>query len=260
MDTNVLVNQELSRAEQARAYNLRERKKSDNNQYLGSLLSPLQIADNSTFLDIGCGSGYVNDYLAGCKPLERNLGFDFDSDAIQMAQESQRNPGRTLWFCASGEEIPLADASVDHILCRVVLPLVSANRLAAEIGRIIRPLGTVALSLHPWRFYLPWFSLQPRDWKRTVAGTVIFISSLWFNLTGQQIQLRWGRHRITQTFQTEYRIRRLLRKHGLNVYRVVREPEFIVYAKSFRSSLPEVARPPLAVMKIQAPQKGMNLV
>ena len=234
--------QELEHSEEARAYHLAERQKSDNHQYLGALLSPLEIADNSTFLDIGCGSGYVNDYLAARKPLQRNLGFDFDFDVIRIAQETQRNPGGSLWFCASGEEIPLPDSSVDHILCRVVLPLVSANRVAAEIGRILRSSGTVALSLHPWRFYLPWFSPSPRNWKRTAAGTVIFTSSLWFNLTGQQIQLRWGRHRISQTFQTEFRIRRLLRKFGLNVYRVVREPEFIVYARSWKQAARRAVR------------------
>jgi SAM-dependent methyltransferase len=228
------MNRELDGVERTRAYHLEERTKSDNDPYLGALLSPLEIADNSTFLDIGCGSGYVNDYLASRKQLERNLGFDFDFDAVRIAQQTEKNPGGTSWFCASGEEIPLADSSIDHILCRVVLPLVSANRLAAEIGRIIRPSGTVCILLHSWKFYLPWFSLRPSNWKQTAAGMMIFVSSLWFNLTGQQIQLRWGRHRIKQTFQSNYRIRRLLRKHGLSVYRVVGEPEFIVYAKSTR--------------------------
>jgi hypothetical protein len=67
-----------------------------------------------------------------------------------------------------------------------------------------------------------------------VAGMLIVISSLWFNVAGWEILFHLGPHRVPQTFQSEYRIRRVLQKHGLKVYHVVRQPEFIIYAKSFR--------------------------
>jgi SAM-dependent methyltransferase len=226
---------ERVRAEKDRAYHIAERKKSDNEQYLSGLLSPLGITDNSTFLDLGCGSGYVNNYLACRTPLNHNIGFDIDPDAIRMGRELETSPGKILWFCASGLSIPLRDSSVDHLVCRGVMPLVSVTQVAAEIGRIMRPSGTAVILLHHWTFYLRFFSLRLRDWKMFVAGVLILSSSLWFNVTGRQIQLGFGRHRITMSFQTEYRIRRLLKKHGLSVYRFVREPDFLVYVRSSAS-------------------------
>ncbi len=80
---------------------------------------------------------------------------------------------------------------------------------------------------------VPTFVGISSNWKRSAAGLLIFLLGLWFNLTGQQIQIRLGRHRVTQTFQTEFRIHRLLRQHGMSVYRVVREPEFVIYIKRF---------------------------
>ncbi len=219
-------------AEEIRAYHLAERKKSDNERYLSQLLDPLEIAENSTFLDTGCGTGYVNNYLASRKSLKHNLGFDIDLDALRLGREMETYPGRISWFCASGLSIPLRDSSVDHLVCRGLMPIISVTEVAAEIGRVMRPSGTAVILLHHWTFYRPWFSLRLRDWKRSVAGALILLSSLWFNVTGHQLQFGLGRHRITMSFQTEYRIRRLLKKHGLNVYRVVDEPDFLVYVRS----------------------------
>jgi SAM-dependent methyltransferase len=218
--------------ERIRAHHLKERRKSDNEQYLDGLLSPLEIAANSTFLDVGCGSGYVNNYLASRMSLKQNIGFDLDLDAIRLAREMETHPGRISWFCASGLAIPLRDSSVDHLVCRGLVPLVSVKQLAAEIGRIIRPSGTAVMLLHPWRFYLPLFSLRLQDWKKSVAAVLIILSSLWFNMTGWEIPMHWGRHRITMSFQTEYRIRRVFAKHGLSVYRVARTPDFLIYVRS----------------------------
>jgi SAM-dependent methyltransferase len=220
--------------EETRAYHLGERMKSNTEQYLSQLLSPLEVTDNSTFLDVGCGSGYVNDYMASRKHLKHNIGFDLDLDAVRLGRNLETKPGHVLWFCGSALAVPLADLSVDHLVCRVVLPFVSINQVTSEIARLIRPAGTIALSLHPWSFYLPWFSLRPQNWKKAVAGSLIFISGLWFSATGKEFQFHLGRHKIAQTFQTEYRMRQILQRHGLDAYHVVREPEFIIYAKSVR--------------------------
>lgn len=218
-----------------REYHLREREKSNHEGYLSRLLSPLGIKDQSTFLDLGCGSGYVNDYVESRGNLRLNLGLDLDLGALQLARELNPHAGRVLWACASAEAIPLPDSSVDHIVCRGVVPLASVNRVLADTARILRPGGTAVFLLHNWTFYLRSLSLHARHWKRTFSGLAITLLGLWFNLTGQQIQPRLGRHRFTQTFQTEFRIRRLLRKYGMSVYRVERESEFLIYARSHQN-------------------------
>ncbi len=111
-----------------REYHLKERLKSGTEQYLSWLLSPLDIQDNSAVVDVGCGSGYVNDYIASRLNLRHNLGFDFDLDAVRLDRELNANAGRILWVCASGEAIPLPDSSIDHVVCRAVVPLASVTR------------------------------------------------------------------------------------------------------------------------------------
>jgi hypothetical protein len=43
---------------------------------------PLKIRDNSTFLDVGCGSGYVNAYVARCYACRLNLGLDLEEAVV----------------------------------------------------------------------------------------------------------------------------------------------------------------------------------
>src|SRR5271166_4524021 len=93
-------------AEIDRDYHLGERKKSDNEQYLSPLLAPLEIKNNSSFLDVGCGTGYVNNYLASRNSLKDNLGFDIDLDVLRLGRELETSPGKITWFCASGLSIP----------------------------------------------------------------------------------------------------------------------------------------------------------
>jgi len=221
------------------AYHLSEWEEKRDGQYVPKLLSPLQIRDNSTFLDVGCGSGYVNAYVARCCTCRLNLGLDLELETLSMARQLNGNSNSIFWVCASAEVIPLPDHSVDHIVCRGVLPLAVVNQVLAEMGRILRPGGTAVFLLHSWTFYLRWLSLNPRNWKRSVAGLLHFLLGLWFNLTGRQIQFRAGQHRIGQTFQTEFLMGRLLRKQRLVLKKVVRKPEFLAYAaKPAESSLP----------------------
>lgn len=208
-----------------------EHRKSGNAQYLSQLLTPLGVRDGASVLDVGCGTGYVNGYLAESVSLQYNLGFDLDPGAIRLARQLSPGAGHIGWFCASAEAVPLPDASVDHVICRVVLPLCNVAQVIAEIARVLRPGGTAVLLLHPWPYYLRWLSVNPARWKRSALGVVSTGLGIWFNATGHQVQLRLGRHRIGQTFQTVGRVRSILRRRGMSIYRLARKPEFVVYAR-----------------------------
>ncbi len=198
--------------------------------YVPSLLSPLGIKDKSTFLDLGCGSGYVNAYLASRHTLRHNLGLELEMETIRLAQRLNDNVKSISWICASAEAIPLQGATVDHTVCRAVLPYVVVSRVVAEIARILRPGGTVVFLLHSWTFYLRWLSLYPPNWKRSLSGLLHFFLGIWFNLTGRQIRIRLGGNLLGQTFQTEFRMRKLFKKYGIKLYKAVHGPEFLIYA------------------------------
>ena len=213
------------------AYYYAEHCKSASPDYLAQLLAPLGVGDGSSVLDVGCGTGYVNEYLSTTRALARNLGFDLDPGAIRLAHSLNRNSGNAAYFCASAEAIPLPDASTDHVTCRVVLSYCDVDRAVAEIARVLRPGGSAMLLLHPWRLYVRWLSLDPRRWKTTAAGLVSIALSLWLNATGHQIRLRLGGRPIGETFQSEGRMRAILRRYGMSIYQVERGPEFAVYAR-----------------------------
>ncbi|MGH9393379.1 MAG: class I SAM-dependent methyltransferase, partial [Terriglobales bacterium] len=176
-------------------------------------------------------TGYVNAYLAEAMPLQLNLGFDLDLGALRMARQFSPAGAQIGWFCGSAEAVPLPDASVDHVICRVALPYCDVATAIAEIARVLRPDGTTVLLLHPWPHYLRWLSVRPAHWKQTTMGLVNTGLGLWFNATGHQIHLRMGGRSLGQTFQTVGRMRRILSQYGMSVYGTAKKPEFGVYAR-----------------------------
>jgi SAM-dependent methyltransferase len=198
-------------------------------EYLTQLLKPLEIPDGCVFVDVGCGSGAINAFVSFAKNLNLNIGLDLEPDTVRLARELNPEATAVRWLCASAEAIPLGNASVDKLVCRGVVPLANVRNVISEIGRVLRPGGTGALLLHSWSFYLKWLSLHPARWKRSAAGLVHFTLGTWFNLTGQQVVLRLGRHRIGQTYQALYRMRRMLAEQGMRLYHVKRRPELLIY-------------------------------
>ena len=197
--------------------------------YVPALIAPLQMREGAVFLDLGCGSGYVNAYVAeNLKPSD-NIGIDYEAPTIEMAKEFNKDVPSIRWMCASAENIPLPDASIDYIVCRGVVPLAHVDTVFNEIGRILRPGGKIVFLLHSWRFYPKWLSWT--NWKRNIFAGVHFAIGSWFNLTGMQIQIRTANHMIGQTWQSESRATSMLKKHGMHVFKMQKVPEFLVYAE-----------------------------
>lgn len=212
-----------------REYHLKELAEHHSHAYLGPLLSPLQIRDETVVIDLGCGSGYINAYCATVKTLQNNIGLEFDFATLRLAREANVAQPSIRWLCASAECIPLGAETVDTVVCRVVIPLVDINQVVAEIGRILKPGGMALLALHDWKFYLRWLSFDPRNWKKSAAGLLHFLLGIWFNLTGNLIRPKYKGHRIGQTFQTVFRMRRLLASHGMKIKSVSHKVEFLIY-------------------------------
>jgi SAM-dependent methyltransferase len=198
--------------------------------YLEPFLEPLEIDDGMSVLDVGCGSGYVNSYLARQYRLQRNIGLELELSTLQLAQQFSGDLGTIRWICASAEQLPVASASIDRLVCRGVIPLATVERVVEEFGRVLRPGGRAVMLLHSWTTYLGWVSADPRAWKRSMAGLLHFTLGAWFNLTGHQMRIRRRGHTFGQTFQSEFRMRRMLKQHGLHVSAARRSKEFLLYA------------------------------
>jgi ubiquinone/menaquinone biosynthesis C-methylase UbiE len=222
------------------AYHLAEWKKSSGDVYLARILEPLNVCPGAAVLDIGCGSGYVSAYLSREKSVRRNLGLEIAPDVLRLARDL--SVGRTRhpvhWICGQAEALPLPSGSLDHVVCRVVLPYTVVPQAVAEISRCLTPSGSALFLLHPWTLYARKLSLHPRKWKSSVALMLILLTGVIFHWTGILMRPKLWRWRIGETFQTLSRFRKVLGQHGLSVASAQSEPEFIVYAVKSRKAMP----------------------
>jgi SAM-dependent methyltransferase len=108
---------------------------------LRQLLEPT-LASGGTLLDVGAGTGATGAWLAEFGTL---VAVDFEHEALAMA--AQRHPTQ-LPVAADACALPIADASVDAVLCVTVLchqSIESPTAAVREFARVVRPGGIVCL-------------------------------------------------------------------------------------------------------------------
>ncbi|MEE8445266.1 MAG: class I SAM-dependent methyltransferase [Alphaproteobacteria bacterium] len=127
-------------------------------------LARLDPQPGDLVLDLGCGEGR---HLRGLieRPGVFALGLDLAIDDLRRARDSmagcEENPAARLgaagdkkftarWGVAGGDALalPLADHSVDHVICAEVLEHLPDYRAAlAEIKRVLKPGGSFVASV-----------------------------------------------------------------------------------------------------------------
>ena len=108
------------------------------------------VADDAVVLDVGCGFGGTLDLVrsdpdrAAC----RLFGINIDERQLQAARKLLGPAGASISFTtADGCQLPVAAGSVDHVLAvECVFHFPSRKAFFAEVARVLRPGGTLALS------------------------------------------------------------------------------------------------------------------
>lgn len=120
--------------------------------YLGAVSNVVREAGidaNDKILEVGCGSGVLVRWLAQQTGATHPItGIDINRhllrDARVIAAQEGLN-GRVDFREAHAEELPFADNSFDMTLSSTVLEEVDADRALAEMVRVTRPGGRVAI-------------------------------------------------------------------------------------------------------------------
>ena len=119
----------------------------------------LRLNPGDTVLDLACGTGLNFAYLARrIGPGGRIIGLDLTRAMLRRAQRRawQRHWAHVSLLEGDAAALPLADDSVDAVLCSYGMVIVPEYRRAiAEAVRILRPGGRLGL-LEPQRGSAAW--------------------------------------------------------------------------------------------------------
>ncbi|HEY8120943.1 MAG TPA: methyltransferase domain-containing protein [Myxococcota bacterium] len=108
-------------------------------------------AGGRDILEIGCGTGLTLESL-GQRSGHRLVGMDFSSTMLREAgARTATSPNPATLLLGNAIELPFEDASFDAIYATRFIhqfPHVDKLRIAAEIERVLRPGGLVALEFY----------------------------------------------------------------------------------------------------------------
>ena len=168
----------------------------------------------SRVLDIGFGTGEQMRRVRaqGC----RSVGLDLDPELARKGQQAG------LAVCrAQAEQLPFGTASMDGVVCKVVIPYTDEEKAVAEIARVLRPGGTARVSYHGSGYFLRYL-IADWDLRRRVYGLRTIVNTFVYALTGTRLSGFWG----DTLYQSGRRLRRYYAAHGLELVEARPSPGF----------------------------------
>jgi ubiquinone/menaquinone biosynthesis C-methylase UbiE len=123
------------------------------------VLAAVQSFPFKTVLDVGCGTGATLEAIVSAHPTVRAWGIDLSTEMIARARERlaaarERADGAVELQVADAERLPLADGTVDLVVCVDSLHhYPDPGAALRDMRRVTRPDG--ALVVGEWRLATP---------------------------------------------------------------------------------------------------------
>ena len=112
-------------------------------------LAKVEIRDNATVLDIGCGGGRALERLASLASLGKVVGIDYSEDSVAVARKRNQRliaTGRVEVLHGSVSSMPFPDATFDCVSAVETYyfwPDIAAD--LAEVRRVMKPSGQMVI-------------------------------------------------------------------------------------------------------------------
>jgi len=112
-------------------------------------LSKVEIAENATILDIGCGGGRTLERLASLARRGKAVGIDYSEDSVAVARKRNKQliaDGRVEIIHGSVSSMPFSDATFDCVLAvesYYFWPDIAAD--LTEVRRVTKPSGQLVI-------------------------------------------------------------------------------------------------------------------
>lgn len=163
------------------------------------------IREKQVVLDVGCGAGALMVELArrGCLVQ----GVEIDPARV----EECRGKGLDVKE-GRAETLPLADRSMDVVVCSVVVPYTDERRAVAEWARVVKPGGRVNVTLHGLGYGVACLFRGPGV-KRRLYGARMLVNTWWYGLVGRRLPGFFG----DTLCQTSSRMKAYYRENGLTL-------------------------------------------
>jgi ubiquinone/menaquinone biosynthesis C-methylase UbiE len=112
-------------------------------------LTKVEISENASVLDIGCGGGRTLEHLASLARLGKAIGIDYSKDSVTVARKrNQRliDSGRVEVVHGSVSSMPFPDATFDFVSAVETYyfwPDIAGD--LAEVRRVMKPSGQIVI-------------------------------------------------------------------------------------------------------------------
>jgi SAM-dependent methyltransferase len=131
-----------------------------------AFLDWLEVPAGRSWLDVGCGTGALSATILQRMRPGRVLGLDSSADFLAHARK-QAQHRRAGFDLGDAQALPFGDGQFDAAVSGLVLNFVAdPKRMVAEMRRVVRPGGTVAL--YVWD-YAGEMQLMRRFWDAASA-------------------------------------------------------------------------------------------